>query len=393
MFEERYRKLYQDVAPTEELSQETVELMIEARNHRAKPLPEQKSKLPMILWLSAAGALAAAFIATVSVLAFINRGSNIDELLGDMTLTQQDTETTAKPEPLPEGNAGATEQETEDVLAPEIAVLPSDRFTSFDDYFKALDGKKTLGYGKNYYLCKEMVVYPKALPKGAKLVEILQYEDGQYQYSYRFTQNKESYILTVRSQSTFPTSEEAMEAQLELLKKEEAPTFIAEGNSRTYRFGKLDAIIVTVDREIFTETPKDETSKGETPKDETSKGETPKDETSKDETPKDETPKDETPKDETSKGETPKDETPVPEPPADENPVAEAAEIAAMPAIAAAGDTAADSGASVEGSAGQSTEPYDPDASVSSPVQPAPLTQKEVDALLKNFELVRYLNK
>ncbi|MBQ3000479.1 MAG: hypothetical protein IJD63_01885, partial [Oscillospiraceae bacterium] len=40
--------------------------------------------------------------------------------------------------------------------------------------------------------------------------------------------------------------------------------------------------------------------------------------------------------------------------------------------------------------AGESAEGYDPNGSVSSPVQPAPPTQAEVDALLKDFNLYRY---
>ncbi len=379
MLEERYRKLYQDTAPSEELNKETVELMIEARNHRAKPLPEQKSKLPLILWLSAAGTVAAAFIVTVAVLAWINRGSNIDEMLGAMDLTnqiEQETDTSAKPESAPETLDKEEENDqTVDAELPDIAPMPSERFTSFEDYFKALDEKKTIGYGKTYFLAKEMIVYPDSLPKGAKLIEILQYEDGQYEYSYRLEQEDESYIINVRSQSTFPTSEEAMKAQLELIAEEEEPTYISEGNTRTYRFGKLDAIIVTVTREA----PASETPEGEPPESETPEGETPKGETPEGETPESETPKGETPEGETVDAEV--------------APAAAAAEADETDKNKTDAEADPDKPVSSEGSEEQSTEPYDPDASVSSPAQPAPLTQEEVDALLKDFTLSRYTAK
>ena len=399
MFEERYRKLYQDLTPSEQLNDETVDLMIEARNHRAKPLPERKSRLPMILSLSIGGGLVAACVVAIVVLAWFNRGTNIDETLGSMVLTPQTEQTTDTNTSAPETDEKTEEGEgavDTDTPVPEIAIVPSESFSSFDTYFKALDEKKTIGYGENYFLCKEMIVYPDTLPKGAELIEILQYNDGQYEYSYRFEKEGEPYILTVRSQSTFPTSEEAMTAQLELIEKEEAPTFISNGDTRTYRFGKLDSIVVIVSREVpaADETPEDETSKDETSKDETSKDETSKDETSKGETSKDEASKDEASKDEASKDETTKDETAETETPEEETVESETPateptdDTAAVPAVAE--EPTAKTPAADEG---QSVEPYDPNASVSSPAMPAPLTQEEVDALLKDFALIRYLKK
>ncbi len=337
MFEEQYRKLYQNITPPKSLNNETIALMAEARNHRAKPLPAPKSKLPMILWLSIGGTLLVALIAAVAILAWLNRGARIDETLGvldpNTLATEQEPapapdvdQPASKPEALPQESEPQTQA---DAAQPEIAIVPADQFETFDAYFKALDEKKTIGFGTQYYLAKELIVVPDGLPKDAEFLGISQYEDGQYSYSYLLKTENGSFLIAVQSQISLADTAKALDAQIALLKDEAKPTFLSEGNTRTYRFGAQDTVTVTVTREAET-APTDETEKAESQ---------------------------------------------LP---------AEKADGSAI------NDLKFEEPTADQTASGESVEGFDPNESVSSPIQPAPLTQKEVDALLKGFTLSRY---
>jgi hypothetical protein len=267
-------------------------------------------------------------------------------------------------------------------MAPEMMEIKSDRFTSFEDYFAALDAKKTIGYGEKYYLTKELIILAEGLPKGAELTEIRQFEDGSYSYTYRVEQKNDTFLISVQVSAYALTTEQALADRLALLEKEEKPTFTVSGNTRTYQFGGLETVFVMVTREMKeTDTPQTETPDSTPPAN--TKPDAP----------------DSTEPDAPDSTEPALPESSAPGgifpslpdilPGASEEGFEGSGETAPAPETADLPVTAEEPAAG-ETVAGESAAGYDPNGSVSSPVQPAPPTQEEVDALLKDFNLYRY---
>lgn len=82
MFEEKYRKYYQEMTPSEELNEETLALMMEARDHRAAE-PNQPVRRKSLVWIPIAATAAAAMVALVIVGAW-TRGDTYEDMAGDL---------------------------------------------------------------------------------------------------------------------------------------------------------------------------------------------------------------------------------------------------------------------------------------------------------------------
>lgn len=86
MFEEQYRKYCREIKPSEELNDETLALMKEARDHRATIQPPAPLKWKPAVVLPIAGTAAAAAVALVIVGVWLTRGNgDLQEEAGDIS--------------------------------------------------------------------------------------------------------------------------------------------------------------------------------------------------------------------------------------------------------------------------------------------------------------------
>lgn len=253
MFEEQYRKMNRDIAPSEALNDETFALMKEAQDHYAPP-PAPKPKLKAVVLASAATAMAAMLIGAVLLGFWLNKGpgtgeedivGNLDELIenqdpapenppasppeadeetpdaentpGDNAGTSSpDGENTAPPpaddddeeEPPPAEKPGQTEPTTPEEPGGASPGDPRDpdiinddttvTYPSIGEFLTALAQKTAPGYSKNYYTARDLIIVPTILPEQARFRHMhLNQKNGDYSYSYLFPAGGKEYFLDI----------------------------------------------------------------------------------------------------------------------------------------------------------------------------------------------------
>ncbi len=124
MFEEKYRKYYQDIAPSDALNEETLALMAEARDHLAaapKPLPRRRS----LIWIPIAATAVAAMVAVVIVGGWL-RGDTYNDLAGNADDVFSDSMGTELPDETPPADGEGEQQENNSSAPnPEVQDTPT----------------------------------------------------------------------------------------------------------------------------------------------------------------------------------------------------------------------------------------------------------------------------
>lgn len=293
MFEDQYRKAFDKATPSEALQQETLELMQEARAHHipkeAPPAPRRLRYIPAV-----ATAAAALLVGCVLLGFWMNQGDRVmedavgelddifennsnnpelwtdedasdsfvyEEQTPDGDDTKEDPSHSANNDDSNANNSGSNDSSSDESWSSDsdqsMAVPPSDsaegentptedkvvpsakeEYSSLSAFSDALSKKTAAGYGKNYYNTRELLIVPSLLPDNATFQGLqLNGEDGTYFYSYFFTANAVTYLLTVEVQTAAPESLPALNNKLNGL-SEETVGLSKEGNARVYLFGE-----------------------------------------------------------------------------------------------------------------------------------------------------------
>ena len=302
MFEEQYRKLNQEIKPSDALNEETFALMKEAQDHRAAMPPKPLRWKPAVL-IPAAGTVAAVLEDTI-LLAFwmsdrnVNKEAfdavgNLDEIISDeeepsQSEGQEQTENQPDTEPedaessgtsvdenqsfsgssAPSDDDGKTsENPTKDPAEPpaepetdepdqSMAADPRNpdiindesttTYTTIRAFLNALAKKETPGYGTNYYNARDLIIVPSKLPEQTRFRHFhLDNKTGKYSYSYIFTANGKEYFLDIEVDAETPKTLRDLNVQKQLLAEEEILTG-KKGNQLFYLFGQNDEVTVTL---------------------------------------------------------------------------------------------------------------------------------------------------
>jgi len=302
-FKDQYQQAFKNAAPSPELQQETLELMQEARDHKLQKAPQPKPLRP-VRWVSAAAALAAVVLCVVLVGVWLNQGRHYNDLMEEDIWETVDDAFTGQEEQVPDqdqkpqgGNEIADsmvpEQDDEgtdstgsgqddqfaDSMDPDTdevgdsfnkdqssnsmgsnsitnspqteddkaeTVIPEKTFESFDALITALKNKSAPGYGKNYYLSRDLLVVPATLPDGWTFGGVtLDPENGRYRYEYRVQDNGVDYLLTFAATADAPKTLAQLHTQQQALATETVTVTDTE-NTRTYQFGDSQSLVVTL---------------------------------------------------------------------------------------------------------------------------------------------------
>ncbi len=288
-FKDQYQKAFKNAAPSPALQQETLELLQEARDHHIEPeQPVKRWKLAYTL--SLASSVAALFFCIVMVGIFGKEGTFFQDEMADEEWFSEDSkgesdgdmnEVQDQFSPLPDSDKESSssdqdaaedsadkekEQNTtdssihDDWVEDEAEPSPSDpkapvfldnndvrSYESFSAFIQALTDKTALGYGKNYYLARELLIVPSKLPDGARFrVVDLYAQDGGYSYSYLLKENHEEYLLQVTVSGSASKTLSELSARKEAL-AEESILMKKSGNTRTYLFGETEKVTLTLE--------------------------------------------------------------------------------------------------------------------------------------------------
>ncbi len=261
-FKEQYTKAFENAAPSAQLQQETLELMQEARDHKI-----QKEAPPPVYrkagWISLAATAAAVLLCVVLVGLWLRNSDPYkgvtDEEWGDHSANNIPADPFGKQESTEEEQenvdsfpAGTDDAKTEedDTTSNSIQTPTlndqAGSYGSFRQFLQALTAKSAPGYGKNYYLARELLILPDGLPEGARFYRLdLTANDGGYQYSYDIKDQESTYRLTVTVSGTAPRTLTELNSRKEALATETIQ-MQAAGNLRTYQFGATEQVTVTL---------------------------------------------------------------------------------------------------------------------------------------------------
>lgn len=308
MLEELYRKHYLKVKPSDELEDETLGLMKEARDHGAT-MPQKPARWRLALAISASLTATAAAVAVIFVGVWMHRNSPvIDDTVGSLDsvvinddLNKQpdssdgqekepqedlaDTETKAPETPENEsqtdsnttedGDQKADEQTPAEDAAPEDEIQSAEddlqssdssdfvsnadplgpdyvhnnttrTYYSIGEFLNKLTAKETPGYGKYYYNARNLIIVPSALPDGARFRHLHLYtETGKYSYSYVFSKDNKDFILDIEVDAKTPKTLRDLRLQQEKISTETVQTGNKD-NQMAYLFGENDYVLITV---------------------------------------------------------------------------------------------------------------------------------------------------
>lgn len=283
-FKDQYQKAFKSAAPSPELQQETLELLQEARDHHIEPeQPVKRWKLAYTL--SLASSVAALFFCIVMVGIFGKEGKLFQDEMADEEWFSEDSkgesdgdmnEVQDQFSPLPDSDKESSssdqdaaedsadkekEQNTtdssihDDWVEDEAEPAPSDpkapvfldnddvrSYKSFSAFIQALTDKTAPGYGKNYYLARELLIVPSKLPDGARFrVVDLYAKDGRYSYSYLLKKDQQEYLLQITVFGGTPQTLSDLFSCKEAL-AEESVTMERKDHIRIYHFGEKEKV-------------------------------------------------------------------------------------------------------------------------------------------------------
>lgn len=306
MFEEQYRKYFQEIQPSDALNEETFALMKEAQDHKAS-LPPKKLRWKPAVVIPAAGTAAAVLVAVIVGSFWLHNGRKVaeeDELMGSLDVFVSASDSAAAPgndsnaqaedaligddlpedtgdpqEPLetekveepstsapqeqpesdsPDGSTGdAASGTSPETMQPDTGTADPREpdiindgttvtYTSLREFLTTLAAKETPGYGSNYYNARELIIVPSRLPDNARFRHFhLNTETGKYSYSYLFTTGDKEYFLDIDVNAKPPKTLRDLNLQKEAIATEEIGTG-KKGNQLFYLFGQNDYITVTL---------------------------------------------------------------------------------------------------------------------------------------------------
>ncbi|MBQ8600274.1 MAG: hypothetical protein IJ407_02690 [Clostridia bacterium] len=292
MFEEQYRKAFDQALPSEELQQETLALLQEAQDHHIQPeQPVRKWKLAYTV--SLAGTAAAILICVVSASFWMDRGQKYDEIEGEWTTNDSlfsENEAFCSDDPAEntvEDSAASLHQDEnktasgsdEDSDQAEDSELKSDNeenksdnnapvivnngetktYLSLADFVEELEAMSAPGFGTNYLYSKELLIIPSLTYEEARFRCLyLDIASGNYSYSYLITSEGVQYYLEIRTELTLPKTADALSKILENISAN--ITFRKEENGYRYSFEEQGEVTVRVYPTDGTAIPDEETA-------------------------------------------------------------------------------------------------------------------------------------